>query len=90
MAGYPHPFCHVPEGLEARGDLRGRTRHDAGVFRGDFRQGVYILKRLFIIGAGGFGREVFSWIQQIPNRDREWAFGGFLDDDYLNATKGHR
>ncbi len=45
------------------------------------------MKRLFIIGAGGFGREVFSWIQQIPNRDREWAFGGFLDDDLSKCNE---
>ncbi|MFT4555059.1 MAG: sugar O-acyltransferase (sialic acid O-acetyltransferase NeuD family) [Planctomycetaceae bacterium] len=37
-------------------------------------------KRLLIIGAGGFGREVLQWAQDIQSqRDVDWEFGGFLD-----------
>lgn len=37
------------------------------------------MKRLLIVGAGGFGREVLSWVQDIPNQNREWEIGGFLN-----------
>lgn len=46
-----------------------------------------MLKQLVIVGAGGFGREVFSMIQDI-NRDRKtWEVLGFLDDN-PNALDG--
>jgi sugar O-acyltransferase (sialic acid O-acetyltransferase NeuD family) len=38
-----------------------------------------IRKRLLIIGAGGFGREVLAWASDIPQEKREWDVGGFLD-----------
>lgn len=38
------------------------------------------MKRLLIVGAGGFGREVLSWITDIPQAARDWALGGFLCD----------
>lgn len=38
-------------------------------------------KRLHIIGAGGFGREVLQWCGEIPAEEREWDVAGFLDDD---------
>ena len=38
------------------------------------------LRRLLIVGAGGFGREVHSWLMHIPEKSRNWYFGGFLDD----------
>jgi sugar O-acyltransferase (sialic acid O-acetyltransferase NeuD family) len=37
--------------------------------------------RLFIIGAGGFGRELESWISRIPNESLPWLLEGFIDDD---------
>jgi len=37
--------------------------------------------RLFIIGAGGFGREIESWISRIPEENCPWKFKGFIDDD---------
>lgn len=37
------------------------------------------MKRLLIIGAGGFGREVLSWAMDIPKKNRDWQIGGFLD-----------
>jgi sugar O-acyltransferase (sialic acid O-acetyltransferase NeuD family) len=37
------------------------------------------LKRLLIVGAGGFGREVLGWARQIPQNQRDWDIAGFLD-----------
>ena len=36
-------------------------------------------KRLLIIGAGGFGREVLAWALDVPAGARDWELGGFLD-----------
>lgn len=44
------------------------------------------MKNLYIIGAGGFGREVYSWISGTKDSDKPWAFKGFIDDD-LDALK---
>jgi sugar O-acyltransferase (sialic acid O-acetyltransferase NeuD family) len=38
-------------------------------------------KSLIIIGAGGFGREVFLWSMDIPAESRDWTFFGFLDEN---------
>jgi sugar O-acyltransferase (sialic acid O-acetyltransferase NeuD family) len=45
------------------------------------------VKNLYIVGAGGFGREVYSWLLDIPESDRDWQLCGFLDDN-LNALEG--
>lgn len=37
------------------------------------------MKRLLIIGAEGFGREVLSWSMDVPLQNRDWEVGGFLD-----------
>ena len=44
------------------------------------------MKKLFIVGASGFGREVYTWIKQHPEFNKSWSLGGFLDDnaDALN------
>jgi sugar O-acyltransferase (sialic acid O-acetyltransferase NeuD family) len=39
------------------------------------------VKRLFIIGAGGFGRELESWLDRVPESQRDWRICGYLDDD---------
>lgn len=39
------------------------------------------ITRLLIVGAGGFGREVLSWAEDIPRDQRNWAVAGFLDRD---------
>jgi sugar O-acyltransferase (sialic acid O-acetyltransferase NeuD family) len=39
------------------------------------------MKRLVIIGAGGFGREVLSWARQSPAHGVAWTVRGFLDDN---------
>lgn len=38
-------------------------------------------KRLFLIGAGDFGREVESWLNLLPDFDKEWKIIGYLDDN---------
>ncbi len=38
-------------------------------------------KALYIVGAGGFGREVFCWAEQHPDCGRRWAIRGFYDDN---------
>ena len=42
--------------------------------------------RLLIIGASGFGVEVYAWALQSIQFGKEWVVGGFLDD-YLDALK---
>ena len=37
------------------------------------------MKRVLIIGAGGFGREVLNWVLDVPQQHRDWEVGGFLD-----------
>lgn len=46
------------------------------------------MKRLIIIGAGGFGREVLEWAMESEAFGREWEPAGFIDDrkDALQNT----
>ena len=46
------------------------------------------MKNLIIIGAGGFGREVYHWALDSPQYKKEWVIKGFLDDD-LKASQEH-
>jgi len=39
------------------------------------------MKKLLIVGAGGFGREMHAWALQHPDHGRDWIFAGFLDDN---------
>jgi sugar O-acyltransferase (sialic acid O-acetyltransferase NeuD family) len=39
------------------------------------------MKRLLIIGAGGFGREILCWAQDAEPNQKIWTIGGFLDDN---------
>jgi sugar O-acyltransferase (sialic acid O-acetyltransferase NeuD family) len=39
------------------------------------------MNKLYIIGAGGFGREVLQWIKDINKVENRWEIGGFIDDD---------
>ncbi|HJQ68486.1 MAG TPA: acetyltransferase [Blastocatellia bacterium] len=39
------------------------------------------MKRLLIIGAGGFGREVMGWASHANRDRRDWEVGGFLDSN---------
>lgn len=38
------------------------------------------MKRILIVGAGGFGREVFNWLRDHPDYGKVWQIAGFLDD----------
>jgi sugar O-acyltransferase (sialic acid O-acetyltransferase NeuD family) len=42
---------------------------------------------LYIVGAGGFGREVYAWLQDLPGCGKDWEIKGFLDDN-LSALEG--
>ncbi|MEX0331032.1 MAG: acetyltransferase [Puniceicoccaceae bacterium] len=48
------------------------------------------MKRLVIIGAGGFGREVLEWALESEAFGREWEPAGFIDDraDALQNSAG--
>lgn len=39
------------------------------------------LRKLIIIGAGGFGRETLAWARQSDGFETEWTIKGFLDDN---------
>jgi sugar O-acyltransferase (sialic acid O-acetyltransferase NeuD family) len=47
------------------------------------------MKKLIIIGAGGFGREVLSYCLGIQARSKDWEIAGFLDDN-PRALEGFR
>lgn len=38
-------------------------------------------RRLFIIGASSFGREIEGWLERVPAEHRDWAIAGYLDDN---------
>ena len=42
--------------------------------------GIVQNKRLFIVGAGSFGREMESWLELVPVEDRDWELAGYLDN----------
>ena len=48
-----------------------------------------MLRELFIVGAGGFGRELYAWLRDMPECGRDWKFAGFLDDK-LSALDGFK
>lgn len=39
------------------------------------------MKKIYILGAGGFGRELLQWIKDINAVAPTWEIGGFLDDN---------
>ena len=45
------------------------------------------LKKLFIIGAGDFGREMESWLTLLKDFNNQWMVCGYLDDN-INALEG--
>ena len=45
------------------------------------------MKNIYILGAGGFGRELLWWIKDINKVSPTWEIMGFLDDN-LNALDG--
>lgn len=47
------------------------------------------MKDLIIVGAGGFGREVLQWTEDINKEEPTWNILGFIDDN-PDALKGCR
>ncbi|MBQ2640761.1 MAG: NeuD/PglB/VioB family sugar acetyltransferase [Lachnospiraceae bacterium] len=45
------------------------------------------MKDIMIVGAGGCGREVANWIEDINKEEETWTIRGFLDDN-PDALKG--
>jgi len=45
------------------------------------------VKKIIIIGAGGYGRELLQWIKDINAASPAWEIAGFIDDN-LNALDG--
>jgi len=45
------------------------------------------MKKLYIVGAGGFGRELLWWVKDINAKEPTWEIMGFLDDN-PNALDG--
>ncbi len=45
------------------------------------------MKKILIVGAGGFGRELLQWIRDINAVEPTWQVAGFLDDN-LHALDG--
>ncbi len=39
------------------------------------------MKQIYIVGAGGFGREVYNWMSDVIDLESNYAFKGFLDDN---------
>lgn len=39
------------------------------------------MKKLYIIGSGGFGREVLWLVERVNNLSKIWKIQGFIDDD---------
>lgn len=44
-------------------------------------------KKLFIVGAGGFGRELVQVVDDVNRQKEEWSIQGFLDDN-MKALDG--
>jgi len=40
-----------------------------------------MIPELYIVGAGGFGRELYCWLKDLAGWGRDWTFAGFLDDN---------
>lgn len=45
------------------------------------------MKHLIIIGAGGLGRQMYTWAKECPGYNEEFDIKGFLDDN-INALNG--
>ena len=43
--------------------------------------------KIIIVGAGGFGRELFQWIKDINEKKPTWEISGFIDDN-VHALDG--
>ncbi len=48
---------------------------------------VDLMKRVAVVGAGGFGREVAWLVSEISATSREWSFVGFFDDSVESTVE---
>ena len=39
------------------------------------------MKKIIIVGAGGFGRELLWWVEDVNKAHFTWTIAGFIDDD---------
>ena len=46
------------------------------------------MKKIILVGAGGFGRELLWWIKDINKVEKKWEIAGFIDDN-PNALDGY-
>ena len=46
------------------------------------------MKKLIIVGAGGFGRELLWWVKDINKVEKTWDIVGFIDDN-VHALDGY-
>lgn len=46
------------------------------------------MKNIVIVGAGGFGREVFGYVADCISAGEQWIFKGFIDDN-INALDNY-
>ena len=47
------------------------------------------MKNVIIVGAGGFGREVYNYVEDCIKAGVQWQIKGFLDDN-LNALDDYK
>ena len=40
-----------------------------------------VMKKIIIVGAGGYGRELLQWIKDINENEPTWTIAGFIDDN---------
>jgi sugar O-acyltransferase (sialic acid O-acetyltransferase NeuD family) len=66
------------QGVLSRSESRHSDRWPTRVF---LEGEQTVTRRLLIVGAGGFGREVLQWAQDIAAEGCDWTIGGFLDAD---------
>ncbi|MCL2338022.1 MAG: sugar O-acyltransferase, partial [Firmicutes bacterium] len=45
------------------------------------------MRKIIIIGAGGYGRELLQWIKDVNKVSPTWTIAGFIDDN-LHALNG--
>jgi sugar O-acyltransferase (sialic acid O-acetyltransferase NeuD family) len=61
-----------------------------GVISKYMRYNGIMMKRLIIVGAGGFGREVLCYANDIETNGCDWKVYGFLnDDEYADALDNY-
>jgi FlaA1/EpsC-like NDP-sugar epimerase len=89
-ARHPDTFQNAAQGFTKRGYFGERPCNDGRIFRKTKITGRRRMKKLYVIGAGGFGRKVLTWAMQCHSFEKEWTISGFIDDDeHLVGRKIH-